>query len=49
MSVSDVQAKEFLQEIATKGVDFPAIAGTVTEYEVEGEVIEICKTALEKK
>lgn len=49
MSVSDVQAKEFLEEIATKGIDLPAVAGTLAEYEAEGEVIDICKTALEKK
>lgn len=49
MSVSDGQAKEFLEEIATKGIDLPAFKGTVAEYEAEGTVIEICKTALEKK
>jgi len=51
MSVSDAQTKEFLEKIATKEIDLPAVTrtGTVTEYEVEGEVIDICKTVLEKK
>ena len=49
MSVSDTQTKEFLEEISTKGIDLPAVAGTVSEYEAEGVVIDICKTALEKK
>ena len=49
MSVSDAQTKEFLEEIATKGIDLPAVKGTLAEYEAEGTVIEICKTALEKK
>ena len=49
MSVGDAQIKEFLEEINTKGIDLPAIGGTVAEYEAEGTVIDICKTALEKK
>ena len=49
MSVSDAQTKEFLEEISTKGIDLPAIGGTVAEYEAEGTIIDICKTALEKK
>lgn len=44
-----MQIKEFLEEINTKGIDLPAIGGTVAEYEAEGTVIDICKTALEKK
>ena len=49
MSVSDAQTKEFLEEIGTKGIDLPAVAGTVAEYEAEGTAIDISKTALEKK
>ena len=49
MSVSDAQTKEFLEEISTKGINLPAIGGTVAEYEAEGTVIDTCKTALERK
>jgi len=49
MSVDTVQVKEFLEAICSKDIESVRSAGELADYEVEGEVIDIAKTILEKK